>query len=459
MATTTYENSPTSPSYSLTETSWFFGLGGSTYTLSITYPAGDGTDITVSSIPSGNVLTGKNGGTLSTTGGSVKGGETYVIPPTISGTIDITTALKTGTDMFYVGGTATLNSFIASLAGYVVQVDGGSLTVASSGFGSLDGLTVSLDNGATLSTGQTPLSALRGLTVDFGTNGGTFIVDSRGGPADLSGVTINGFVAGTDQVEFANLSAVFSHYSISDNGDSSQTVTLFGADDQELGSFTVAGTTLTDASLKTTVNGDTVIFSDPPDASCFLAGTRIRTPAGEVNVEMLKAGDLILTADGRAVPVCWVGAQKLSSSAVHAAQLLPICIQAGALADNVPSRDLYVSPDHAMYLDGMLVPAQHLLNGVSIKQIDQIGTIMYVHVETDPHEIIIAENAETESYLDTGNRTSFTNSAIVSLFPAEEPKTWEDACAPLLLSGPELVAIHARLAARAAQRPVLGQVA
>src|ERR1700735_3543413 len=161
MATTIYQNSSTSPSYSLTETTSFFGLGRSTYKLVIAYPAGDGTGITVSSIPSANVLT-ENNGTLSTFGGSATGGATYVIPPTISGTIDITNALTSGTDKFYVGGQATLNSFIDGLRGYIAQVDGGNLTVGSFGFGTLKGLTVSLDNGATLSTGQTPFSALAG---------------------------------------------------------------------------------------------------------------------------------------------------------------------------------------------------------------------------------------------------------------------------------------------------------
>ena len=277
------------------------------------------------------------------------------------------------------------------------KVDGGRLTVANFGFGTFAGLTVSLDNGGTLSTGRTPLSALHGMTVDFGANGGTFVVNSSSGPADLSGVTINGFVAGTDKIEFTNLAGTFKHFSVTDLGNSTQLVTIFGAHDKVLGSFTVTGTSLSDATLKATVSGDSITFSDPPAAPCFLSGTRIRTPEGEVNVENIKAGDLILTADGRIVPVRWVGAKKLSHGVAQAAQLMPVCIQAGALADNVPSRDLYVSPDHAMYLDGMLVPAQYLLNGVSITQSEQTGTITYHHVETDPHEIIVAENAETES--------------------------------------------------------------
>ncbi len=45
---------------------------------------------------------------------------------------------------------------------------------------------------------------------------------------------------------------------------------------------------------------------------CFMAGTMIRTPNGEVAVETLKRGDLVLTNDGRSVPVDWLGIQTVS---------------------------------------------------------------------------------------------------------------------------------------------------
>src|ERR1700761_4020845 len=120
MATITYQNSPTSPSYSLTETTATGpgtgpggpggpGPGTSTYKLVITYPAGGGTEITVPSIPSANVLTAN--GTLVT--GGPAAGDSYVIPPTITGTIDINNPPPPGTDTVYVGGTATLNSSTA----------------------------------------------------------------------------------------------------------------------------------------------------------------------------------------------------------------------------------------------------------------------------------------------------------------------------------------------------------
>jgi hypothetical protein len=49
-------------------------------------------------------------------------------------------------------------------------------------------------------------------------------------------------------------------------------------------------------------------------------------------------------------------------------EILPICIWAGALADNIPRRDLWVSPHHAMFctdenLGGVLIEAKNLVNG------------------------------------------------------------------------------------------------
>ncbi len=182
------------------------------------------------------------------------------------------------------------------------------------------------------------------------------------------------------------------------------------------------------------------------EVECFLAGTRIRTPRGEVAVQDLRAGDLVATLHSGPQPIKSVQRLGFTSAAqVRAAKVRPIRIAAGALGPNTPSRDLYVSPDHAMFLDGVLVPAKLLLNGSSITQPARHAAITYIHIELAPHGIIFAEDAATETYLDIGK-----GAAITSLDPFE-PKSWEDACAPLLLAGPALAAIRARLASRAAK--------
>ncbi|MFN7304956.1 MAG: Hint domain-containing protein, partial [Acetobacteraceae bacterium] len=101
---------------------------------------------------------------------------------------------------------------------------------------------------------------------------------------------------------------------------------------------------------------------------CFAEGTRIVTPSGEDVVENLRAGDMVLAMRaGQAgfEPLRWVGFMDIAvpRNATMAAKTAPILIKAGAIAPGMPARDLRVSPDHAMEIDGHLIPAKHLVNG------------------------------------------------------------------------------------------------
>jgi hypothetical protein len=147
-----------------------------------------------------------------------------------------------------------------------------------------------------------------------------------------------------------------------------------------------------------------------PISLCFFAGTLIRTPDGEVAVESLKPGDRVVTTDGRSVGVDWLGIQTISLKFADKLRVLPIRIKAGALAENVPSRDLLVSPDHAILVEGALIQAGALVNGSSVSREANVPTTFtYYHVEVEDHSLILAENTPSETFVDNVDRLAFDN--------------------------------------------------
>ncbi len=202
----------------------------------------------------------------------------------------------------------------------------------------------------------------------------------------------------------------------------------------------------TTGDLVITANSSGGIGSTP----CFLAGTLVRTPEGDAAVETLKAGDLVVTHDGRSVPVSWLGKQTISMRFADPLRVLPIRVKAGALADNVPARDLLISPDHAVLIGGALVQAGALVNGTSIvREVRVPVTFVYYHVETDDHSLILAEGAPAETFVDTVDRLNFDNWAEhQALYP--EGKTVEPLPYPRAKSHRQVpVHIRVRLAERA----------
>ena len=142
---------------------------------------------------------------------------------------------------------------------------------------------------------------------------------------------------------------------------------------------------------------------------CFMPSTNVRTPAGEVAVKDLKIGDLVQTYDGRSVPVRWIGRQTVASrfsDELH----LPIRVKAEAIGENVPCRDLLVSPDHALLVGDVLIHAGALVNGTSIVRERNVPVLFtYYHVEVDDHSLIVAENTPAETFVDNVDRANFDN--------------------------------------------------
>lgn len=156
---------------------------------------------------------------------------------------------------------------------------------------------------------------------------------------------------------------------------------------------------------------------------CFAKGTHVQTSTGEVRVEDLQRGDFVRTSDGRDVAVKWVGRQTFSALMARLNRELPVHISAGALGAGLPVRDLLVSPGHALLVDGVLVNASALVNGSSITQAKSwTGDVEYFHIETENHELVLAEGVAAETFIDAVDRARFDNYAeFAALYPEASP--------------------------------------
>jgi hypothetical protein len=195
-------------------------------------------------------------------------------------------------------------------------------------------------------------------------------------------------------------------------------------------------------------NGNIVITDIP----CFAAGTRILTGDGSRNVEDLAVGDEVLSArDGRARRIIWAG-RRTVDLARHAMpeKAIPVLIKAGAFGAGLPERDLRVSPDHALFIDGHLIEAKTLVNGATIIRDRAARLVTYHHIELEAHDVVLAEGLAAETYLDSGNRRNFESDAgPLVLHPDFAAASRAGACAALLLDGEIVRRARQRLLDRA----------
>lgn len=183
--------------------------------------------------------------------------------------------------------------------------------------------------------------------------------------------------------------------------------------------------TFSDGSTATFTNIETVV-------PCFTPGSLVSTPGGLVPVETLQVGDLVDTRDGDPQPIRWIGHKHLDAATLaRAPHLAPILIRKDSIAPAEPNRDMQVSPQHRMLIenqatqlwlgeDEVLVKAKHLTHKPGIDVADPSDGVTYIHMMFDAHEIILVDNAWTESFqpgdmLGTDEDAQF--SELLELFP------------------------------------------
>ncbi|MGE0418132.1 MAG: SdiA-regulated domain-containing protein, partial [Acetobacteraceae bacterium] len=125
---------------------------------------------------------------------------------------------------------------------------------------------------------------------------------------------------------------------------------------------------------------------------CFAAGTMILTDRGEVAVEDLAVGDVVPTAETEVhLPIVWIGSRQVDCVRhPNPKAVWPIRVAKGAFGKGAPSRDLFLSPDHAVYCQDVLIPVKYLVNGTTIAQVE-VDSVTYFLVVLTRREILLGE--------------------------------------------------------------------
>ncbi|MFD0979750.1 Hint domain-containing protein [Tropicimonas aquimaris] len=169
---------------------------------------------------------------------------------------------------------------------------------------------------------------------------------------------------------------------------------------------------------------------DPTDPPCFLAGTLIATPQGEVPIERLSAGDSVVTASGRVARILWAGARRVPAASLRRdASLRPVVIGVGVLGNDRP---LTVSQQHRILVTGgrvqlwfgleeVLVPAKALLVSGRARLMGDDAGIVYHHLLLEQHDILLANGVAAESLFLGPRGLGPSGRELAKLYPGLAP--------------------------------------
>ena len=179
----------------------------------------------------------------------------------------------------------------------------------------------------------------------------------------------------------------------------------FNADQQAIESQWIVSLTL-DSLVSNTSDGLVIDRYASNPVPCYVAGTLIETTGGPKPIETLVVGDQLVTHSDGPQTVRWIGHQTVTANG----KLAPICISAGALGSNMPTRDLLVSRQHRMLVSSkvcermfgrteVLLPANKLTALEGIYEDNHFEEVTYYHLKTNFHTVIYAEGAPAETLL------------------------------------------------------------
>ena len=342
------------------------------------------------------------------------------------------------------GGSTLTNDGALSLSGATL-VDTGA--VVNDGAISLDPSAITLAN--LTGTGSDAIVDTSTLTVNGEVSAGqTIIFSGSGGDFGIGGIsgmagTISGWGAtGTIDLTnetYGNVTGVTITGSVLQVTDTSGTYNLQLDPAQSFSGLYAHQSQDSTGDTELTVN----------DIPCFLRGTAILTPGGEVAVEHLAVGDTVVTVGNARRRLVWIGTGQALVTRGQRTAATPIIVRKDALDANVPNRDLRITKGHSLYLDGVLIPAEFLINHRSILWDDTARVVTIYHLELDTHDVLLANGAPAESYRDDGNRWLFQNANTGWDLQPQPP------CVPVLTGGPVVDAVWRRLLDRSGPRPGL----
>lgn len=179
--------------------------------------------------------------------------------------------------------------------------------------------------------------------------------------------------------------------------------------------------------------------------ACFTPGTAIATARGERLVEELCIGDRIITRDNGIQQIRWIGSKRLSTlDLARNPHLCPVLLRRGSLGDNLPERDIWVSPNHRILVNSaqtalqfqeqeVLAAAKHMIGAQGIAAV-QVQAVTYLHLLFDQHEVILSNGCWSESFQPDAQRLQGFGHAqrteILELFPDLRTGQRQDAYQP-----------------------------